>query len=366
MVTPQYLDSLTQNKVVEMYQQLNNDICVSIIKRIDKMGNISEATRKQLKVMLQTNGKEVFEEVLLKSASLNAQTKNELKNIYENMAKTDMKGYEELFDYRDMPFKLSASQYQILNNAIKITSNELKNFTKSIAFASKELYINAVDKAYAQVITGAFDYNKAIYNAYKEVAEKGVTLQDKAGRNVQLDVAVRRNILTGVQQTANDMNRDIEKELGCDGYEVTTTPNCRDSHKVMQGKQFALTKKDAEKYKVGLWKDVKELLNDYGCQHTYFGIILGLSEPVYTKKEVEKINNITVNHQGEKIPYNEAVSNQRYIERTIRNYKRQVEILKETGNDYKKEKDLLSKWQKKYRNYNNETGLTPDYARTRV
>ncbi len=72
-----------------------------------------------------------------------------------------------------------------------------------------------------KAITGAYSYQSAIDDAVKELAKKGVTLKDKVGRNVQLETAVRRNVLAGIQETANNINRDIEDYLGCDGYEVT-------------------------------------------------------------------------------------------------------------------------------------------------
>ena len=243
MLTPEKLSSYEFNKVVKIYNQLNIDISSDIIRRIEKMGDITKASKYQIKKLVQLNGKEIFNKSLLETAKLDSQTISALKNIYEDMAKVDIQGFKEIYDYRGKPFKLSASQYQILNEGVKSTNKELKNFTKSIAFSSQELYINVVDKAYNKVITGAFDYTTTIKQAYSEVAEQGIVLQDSIGRNIKLDVAVRRNILSGIQNTANSMNRDVEDYLGIDGYEVTAHNGARDTHAVAQGKQYALTRK---------------------------------------------------------------------------------------------------------------------------
>lgn len=159
------------------------------------------------------------------------------------MAKEDIQGYEELYKYREKPFKLSETQYNILNQGLKQTNKTLKNMTNTIAFQSQQAYVNAVDEAYMKVISGAFDYTSAINTAVQQLADKGITLKDKLGRNIQLETAVRRNVLSGIHTTANNINRNIETELGCDGYEVTAHLGARPSHAEEQGKQFAINKK---------------------------------------------------------------------------------------------------------------------------
>jgi hypothetical protein len=365
MLTPEKLSSYEFNKVTEIYNQLNIDISADVIKRIEKLGGeFTEATKYQIKKLIQLNGKEIFNKALVMTAKLDNATISSLKEIYEDMAYEDLQGYKELYNYRDVPFKLGASQYQILNAGIKTTNKALKNFTKTIAFSSKELYVNAVDKAYAKVVTGAFDYNTAIKQAYKEVAEQGITLKDKAGRNVNLDVAVRRNVLGGIQNTANEMNRDIEEQLGCDGYEVTAHIGARDTHAVAQGKQYALTKKDASKYGVGYWNDVRDLWDEANCRHTYFGIILGISEQVYDKSELKEFKTATVTLNGKKVPYYEATQKQRAIERDIRETKRTIETLYKADKKYTEYNDNLKQLNAEYISFTNETGLSKQKERT--
>lgn len=376
MLTPEKLSSYEFNKVVEIYNQLNIDISSDIIRRIEKMGDITEASKYQIKKLVQLNGKEIFNKALLETAKLDSETVSELKSIYEDMAKVDIQGFKEIYDYRDKPFELTASQYQILNEGVKATNKELKNFTKSIAFNSQQLYISSVDKAYNKVVTGAFDYNTAIKQAYKEVAEQGIVLQDSIGRNVKLDVAVRRNVLSGIQSTANNMNRDVEDYLGTDGYEVTAHLGARESHARHQGQQYALTKKDAKKYGVGYWKEIvdselglqpiSDLWNDYNCRHTYFGIILGISEPSYSKDELNTFINEEVSYNGTKIPIYEATQMQRSIERNIRNAKRELATLESANQDTSSAKIKLKKFQKEYTKFTNETGLIKQNERVAI
>lgn len=366
MLSPEYLDLIEFNDVVELYNKLNIEITADIIQRIADMKEITSTTKNELEILKQTNGTDIFNEALEKTSLLTAERKRALKKLFEDMVKEDMQGYKELYMYRNKPFKLNEAQYKILNQGLKATNKTLKNLTSSIAFQGKQTYIKTVDLAYMEAVSGAFDYNTAINNAVQKLANEGITLKDKLGRKVQLEVAVRRNVLSGIHETANNMNRDIEESLGCNGYEVTAHIGARPSHAAEQGKQFALNKEDAEKYKIGVWSDVEELWQEYNCRHTYFGIILGISEPIYSDKELKEYKNANVKFNGKEIPYYEATQKQRQLENTIRKQKRAVQTLEKAGQDTKIAKAKLAMAQKKLNDYCRETGLEKDYSRAKV
>lgn len=366
MLSPEYLNLIEFNDVVELYRNLNIEIMADIIDRVSQMQDITITTKDQLKILKQTNGIEVFNKALEETSMLTTETKKILKQIFEDMAKEDIEGYKELYQYRDKPFKLSETQYKILNQGLKQTNNTLKNFTNTIAFRSQQAYVDAVDSAYLKVASGAFDYATAIHTACQELADRGITLKDSLGRNVQLEVAVRRNMMTGIQQTANQINRDIEEYLECDGYEVTAHLGARPTHAEAQGKQYAI--KHSTKISKGypLWSEVEGLWSEYNCRHTYFGIILGVSEPKYTAKELKEFKNATVNWNGKEIPYYEATQKQRQLENAIRKQKRSVQTLEKANIDNKIEKGQLAQLQKKYKDFCKETGLEKDYQRLQV
>lgn len=366
MLTPEYLNNIEFNDVVELYNKLNIEIIADIISRISIMDDITAVSKEQMEILLQTNGTEIFNEALEKTSLLTRETKNALKLLFKNMAKEDIQGYEELYKYREKPFKLSETQYNILNQGLKQTNKTLKNMTNTIAFQSQQAYVNAVDEAYMKVISGAFDYTSAINTAVQQLADKGITLKDKLGRNIQLETAVRRNVLSGIHTTANNINRNIETELGCDGYEVTAHLGARPSHAEEQGKQFAVSKKDAGKYGLELWSDVAELWEEYNCRHSYFGIILGVSEPVYTNNELEKFKNATVTLNGKQVPYYKATQRQRQFESDIRNTKRSIQTLDKAGIDSSNQRSKLRQLQMKQTAFCKETGLEKDYSRMKI
>ena len=366
MLTPEYLNLIEFNDVVELYNRLNIEITADIISRISTMNDITSVSKKQMRILLQTNGTEVFNEALERTSLLTRETKNALKLLFENMAKEDIQGYKELYEYRGKPFKLSETQYNILNQGLKQTNKVLKNMTNTIAFQSQQAYVNAVDEAYMKTVTGAFDYTSAINAAAQQLADKGITLKDKLGRNIQLETAVRRNVLSGIHATANNINRDIEEDLGCNGYEVTAHLGARPTHAEAQGKQYAISIKDASKYGIELWSDVSDLWEEYNCRHTYFGIILGISEPIYNSKELKEFKNATVRLNSKEIPYYEATQKQRKIENNIRKITRSIKTLEKAKLDATAEKMQLRQLNKELTKLCNETGLNKDYNRMKV
>ena len=366
MITPEYLEEIEFNKVVDLYNKLNISIMADIIERVSQMQEITNTTKEQLRILIQSNGTEIFERALKEASILQGQTKKELRLIFEQMAKEDMEGYKELYDYRGKDFKLNSTQYELLNQGLKQTNKTLKNFTNTIAFSSKQAYVQAIDEAYYKVVTGAFDYATVINQTAQKLADKGITLKDKAGRNVQLEVAIRRNIMSGIRDTANNLNKDIEKELGCDGYEVTAHVGARPTHAEEQGKQFAIRQEDAKEYGIGLWSEVEELWEEYNCRHSYFGIILGVSEPQYTDKELKEFKNATVKLNGKEIPYYEATQKQRALENQIRKTTRSAKILEKAGLDSTAERMKLRQLNKDLNNFLSETGLNKDYSRIKV
>lgn len=366
MLTPEFLNLIEFNEVVKLYEQLNIDITVDIIDRVSQYQEITSTTKEQLRIIKQTNGTEIFNNVLEKTSMLTSDTKKALKELFEKVAKEDMKGYKKLYEYRGKPFELSETQYRILNQGLKNTNRLLKNFTNTIAFQSQQAYVNAIDMAYMQAVTGAFSYDKAVDIAVQDLAKKGITLKDKLGRNVQLEVAIRRNVLSGIRDTANRMEQDIEEDLGCDGYEVTAHYGARPSHAEAQGKQYAIDKRVAKKYGVGLWHDVEELWSEYNCRHTYFGIILGISEPVYNDSELKDMKNAKVILNGEEVPYYEATQKQRALENQIRKSKKQVQILEKSGRSTLQAENDLKKYQKQYKELCEETGFKKDYSRIQI
>ena len=353
MLTPEYLDKIAYtNKIVEMYQELNTKLTKQIISKLKETGDISTFTKHQLKVLAKRGGREVFIEALNTTSALSSKRKKELAALFTEITKYDLESYKTLYDYRGKEMQLSESQLKILNNAVRVTDKELKNFTKTIAFSMQEEYVNAIDEMYLQVGTGAVDYQTAFRKTTNTLAEKGVTLTTKNGVQRSLDAAVRQNVLYGIKQNARELNKDIGKYLGCDGVQINISPNCRDDHRPINGQVFKLNSR--------AWRRHKHLLEDFNCQHYESYIITDIEDNIYSKEEIEKANTRTIKYKGEEIPYYQATQKQRALERQIRNAKKTY-----MSESTKENKSKVSKAQANIRKYLAETGLERDYLRER-
>ena len=363
--------------LTDIYSQLNIEVIQDIIERIVEMGDLSLLNEYELNKIKEKDRQEIFQKTLVEVGFLTANMNNATKKIYNDYAHYLLRNNKELFKYRGLKVKLNPIQLEMLNNGLKETQNLLRNFTGTIAFESENTYVEAVDKAFLQVLSGNKTYVDAIYDTYKELAQKGVKLTDSAGRNVQLETAIERKLRMGLQNTANRISDNLFKELNCNGYEVSAHMGARPTHAIAQGKQYALTREDASKYGVGYWYDIvdgepiAELWNDYNCKHDYFPIILGVSKPNYTKSELKEINEINVTYKGKKMSLYKAKQKQHYFESNIRNTKRAIENLGDSKDEkvLKVKTDLennLKNYRAKYRNFNKQTGLNPDYTRTRI
>lgn len=353
-LTSNYFEKMSfNNKILEMYEELNVELTSNIINRLKENSNLSEFTKSQLKILLERNGEEIFLESLEKTNSLSIKRKNELKNIFTQLAKDDMKVYKRLFVYKNKEFKISDNQYKILNNAIKITDGQLKNFTKTIAYASQEDYVNAVDKMYLQVATMGMDFDTAFKNTASVLAEKGISLKDSIGRNRSIEASVRQNLLYAIRDTTRNFNKELGKFLGCDGVQINISPNCRPTHAIINGQIFSNKR----------WQEHSHLLEDYNCQHYEEPVIMDIEENKYSQEEIDEANNRTVNYKGEEIPYYEATQKQRYYERQVRNAKKEYAIAENSGIDTSRANQHIKNSQRNLRNYCKETGLTRDYDR---
>lgn len=363
--------------LTEKYTELDIGTIQDIIDRIVEIGDLSQLNVLELNTIKEKDRKEIFDKTLEEVGFLIAHMNNATKTIYENYAHYLVRSNKPLYEYRDMKSKLNPIQLDMLNSGLKETQNLLRNLTGTVAYASENTYVDAVDKAYLDVLSGSKSYDKAIYETYKELAKKGIKLTDSLGRNVSLETAVERNLRMGLQNTANRISDNLFNELNCNGYEVSAHAGARPTHAIAQGRQYALTREDADKYGVGYWYDtvdgepIAELWNDYNCRHDYFPIILGVSESNYTKTELKDMNNQYVNYNGKKLSLYEARQKQHYFESNIRNTKKAIESLgnNQDENVLKTKKSLetsLKNYRAKYREFNKQTGLEPDYTRTRI
>lgn len=355
------------NNIVSFYNNITIDITTDIINKINKTSfKFDTETEFQIRKIIQLNGEEIFYSTLQKLNNIEPKVKKELESLFKTVALEEINEYKELYEYRDKDLRLSNSQLQILQEGILKTKKGLNNFNKILAYNCEQKINELTTKAYLETVTGAFTYTEATRRAYLELKKDGINIQSKNGRKEQVDNIVRLDVFSKLRETTNLMNEDIEKELNCNGKEVTAHIGARPTHAEFQGKQYALNKEDGFKYNLPLWSSVENLWNEYYCKHTFFGIILGISTPNYNNKELKYFENAKVEINNEKVPYYEATQIQRGIERNIRKLKKEIELDKNLKNDTTEQNKILKEKLFKYKEFCKNVGVTEYRERLKI
>lgn len=356
MITPQKMSEFEKNKVIDMFSKLNQELTASIIKKIQQNGDLSSFTKAQIRVLARQGGKEVFNEALNKINNISRERKKQLLQLFDDIQKEQFDGYKNTYESKGLEFKISDEVQTLVDSIYRQTNKELKNLTKSIAFSSKKAYIEALDSLYAKVASGSFDYSSAMKSTINELAEKGITLKDSIGRDISLETAVKRNLMTSLTQTANDISKQIGKEIGANCVVIGHTPHCRPTHQVIDGVIMSLDK----------FKEYEYLTEEPNCYHV---VNYDWREEFENKKDKVR-NNGHLTKKEYKKNY-EIRQKQTYYARQVREKKEQVAILEKsdkrlnaTSEELKKAKSELRNAQMKYRQFSNNNNIDIDYDLT--
>lgn len=97
-----------------------------------------------------------------------------------------------------------------------------------------------MDRAWLQITSGAFDYNTAVRMAIKDLSSNGVgAIKYPTGHVDNLEVAVRRATITGVNQTQGELVEARRKEMACNLVEVSAHAGARPDHAEWQGQIYS-------------------------------------------------------------------------------------------------------------------------------
>ncbi|MGN0642252.1 MAG: phage minor capsid protein [Huintestinicola sp.] len=163
-------------------------------------------------------------------------------------------------------------------------------------------------------------YNEAIYSAVKELTDKGITrVTYPSGRHDNVDVCVRRAVLSSVNKSCCDIQLDLANEVGSRYVEVSAHFGARPSHAEWQGQIYSLVKGDpkypyfyeATGYGTG------DGLGGWNCRHNFFPYFDGIDTPYHTPEFSKTENN----------EYYALTQKQRAYERAVRDSKRQLAAL---------------------------------------
>lgn len=241
MLTPDYLDTLP-DAVVELWQQVEDDILRDIARRIrklDELDRLTDTATWQAWRLEQVQA--CHQDVVHLLAKYSGKSKEAIRHALLDAGLETLARDDEL--YQALGFAPSAidtneSLNNLLNAGYRQTLGTWQNLTATTAHTVTGEFERALDRVWLQVSSGAFDYKTAIKRAVDGLTGHMAGVTYPSGHRDTLEVAVRRAVLTGVNQTCAQLQLTRAEEVGCEFVEVTAHGGARPEHAVWQGKVY--------------------------------------------------------------------------------------------------------------------------------
>lgn len=329
MLSPRELDRMP-DEFVALWQQVEDEILRDAARRIAKTGKLTETANWQLWRYQQTEA--VRQKVVKLLAQYTGKSESTIRRLLKAAATEALEREDEIYYHygKDVPpFEDSAALNNLLTAGAAQTNGTWQNLTATTANTVSGAFERTLDTAWGKVSTGAFDYNTAIRQAVNSLADSLPFVTYPSGHTDTLEVAARRAVLTGVNQTAGKLQIARMDEVGCEFVEVTAHGGARPSHAVWQGKRYH--RGGAIDY-LGVHYPDFESATGYGtgaglcgwnCRHTFFAIFPELgSAPAWTQEELAALNARNIEYNGKKYTQYEISQMQRARERNVRKWKK--------------------------------------------
>lgn len=329
------------DRIIALYQQLEDDILSAVIRRILKMGYVSEASKHQLEV-LQAAGL-LYDDIVQLIADRTDACTAQVKALFEDAGVQTVaidNSLHEAAGALPIDIRQDSSTRQVLEAGYKKTLGTMQNLVSTTATQTQTAFIQTCDRIYMQVSSGAFSYQEAIMNALRALADTGAEVVYPTKHKDRMDVAVRRCVLTGVSQTAAAVSLRQAEDAGCYLMEITAHSGARPDHAKWQGQLVTITGKDAGKIIDGLrvftlseiGYGSGEGFKGWNCRHNWHAYYPGFSTPNYTQEELKKLDEPCISYNGKLYTEYEVSQMQRAQERRVRAWKRRCITAQESVN----------------------------------
>lgn len=368
MLKPEYLQRVPEG-MIKLYAQAEADILADMARRISTYDYWIPAVEHQAKMLEETGM--VREEILARLKTLTGRTDKELRQIMQEAGTVSLKSDDAVYRRQGLnPPPVSASEdlQKVLQAGYEKTSGTFRNLTLTTARTAAHQFAQALDRAYMQITLGGMDYNTAIRNTIKQLSAEGVgAIRYPTGRTDTIEVAVRRAVVTGVNQTALRLQDARADEMGADLVEVSAHAGARPSHAEWQGGIYSRSGK-SRKYPdfvktTGYGTGAG--LGGWNCSHSFRPWFEGMSR-TYDKALLKEYQAKDYEYNGVRMTEYEALQEQRKIERGIRRWKREKNAMEAAGLDSSEASAKVREWNRRQKDFLEQTGLKADGMRVAV
>lgn len=383
--TPEILDALPE-ELADLYRNLEDTLLIEICSRLKAKDQLNEVTVQDIRA-LRSHGIPLkdIERAIRKATGI---SEKKLKELLDDVVERNQQYYTGIIDLAHITQPETLLSIEDTWAIYEQTRQEMRNITRSMGFlvdggrtmlTPAKAYQWALDNAEMQVQSGAISYNQAIKSAVRQLAQSGLKIVDyESGHRDQIDVAVRRAVMTGVSQLCAKYTEQSADYLNTPYFEVSAHAGARDkpgkspwsSHKAWQGRVYSVRAGD-------IYPNIYDVcglgavdgLEGANCRHRRYPWVEGVMERTYTDEQLAHIDDgLGCTYDGKSYTAYEATQMQRRVERQIRAVKRLKISNKASGlNDEARTANIkLHRLNAKYREFSAAAGLTPQWERTKV
>lgn len=373
MLPPSYLDAMP-DAFVQLAQQVEDEILQDVARRIGKMGTLTETADWQLWRYQQTEA--VRENVVKLLAKYSGKSEATIRRLLKEAAAEAMEREDAIYCHYNLeptPFEESAALNNLLNAGARQTCGTWRNLTATTANTVSGAFERTLDVAWGKVATGAFDYKTAVKQAVDSLADEMPEITYPSGHTDSLEVAARRAVLTGVNQTAGKLQEARMDEMNVEFVETSAHGGARPSHAEWQGRRFH--RGGAVDYLGKHYPDFEQAtgygtgagLCGWNCRHTFFAVFPELGDPpTWTEESLQELNARNIEYNGKLYTQYEVNQMQRARERNVRKWKKRYLAESAAGSDTTDSAVRLKAARQSLSEFAKATGGRVDSARVSV
>jgi len=368
MLTADQFDALVE-PIVELFNELQTTVIADIARRLAGLDFASPTAAWQMQRLSEAGA--LYDDILKELSRLTGKSEATLRRIFQQAGVKALKFDDSVYraaGLNPLPLNLSPAMAQTLAAGLRKTQGAVRNLTMTTALSGQDAFIRAADQAYLQITTGTFSYQDALKQAVRDVSEEGLTVISFPRRAEQLDVAMRRTVLTGVGQTTAELSLSRAAEMNQDLVQMSAHGGARPEHAEWQGQVFSRS---------GAHPKFPPFVESTGygtvtgfagvnCRHSAFPFFEGLSQNAYDRATLDEMADKTVEYNGRELSHYQATQQQRYIERKIRYWKRHAAAFEAAGLPADRELAKVRDWQARMRDFIRQTSLQRDRFREQV
>lgn len=375
MLTPDQLEALPR-RFVQLWQQVEDDILQDIARRIKTLGELDPLTPTAIwQAWRLAETRAVRSNTVATLAKYTGKSRAEIKRLLETAGAQALAADDAVYTAAGLdppPVNQSPALLNLLNAGYRQTCGTWQNLTATTANTVTGAFEDRLSRAWGLISTGALDYSTAIRRTVDDLADTMPYITYPSGHTDTLEVAARRAVLTGVNQTCAKLQLARMEEMDCEFVEVTAHEGARPTHAVWQGRVYhrgGAVVQDGERYEdfeTATGYGTGPGLCGWNCRHNFYPFYPGFSVRNYTDERLAELDARNIPYGGGLYTRYEITQMQRALERRVRKYKRRYLAETAAGVDAGQSAAKLKAARQQLSAFLEETGERLDGARAEV